>query len=319
MLTIDGKRLDDPQRCYVIAEASGNHAQDYARAEALVYAAADAGADAVKFQTFTADEIAAAVPIPRGLGGAAHDAWLERLGAQTLRDLFAHGGLPRPWHFDLKRLAEMMGLAFLSTPFSLDAARFLVEEVQVPALKIASGDLTFTPLLQYAASTGLPILLSTGGAWLAEVQHALHVISSQAQASTGVVVLQCVSSYPCPPVACNLRAIQTLQQRTLCDAVGWSDHTLDYELIPALAVSYGASVLEKHLKLEGDHESIDAAHSLSPSQFKRMVEVIRMVPLVLGSGVKEPQQLEMHDRLFARRDPSDWLRPQMRGRLGDWE
>ena len=165
MLMIDGKRLNDPQRCYVIAEASGNHAQDYARAEALVYAAADAKADAIKFQTFTAEEIAADVPIPRGQGGAAHDAWLDRLGAQSLRDLFQHGGLPRPWHFELKRLAEMMGLTFLSTPFSLDAARFLVEEVQVPALKIASGDLTFTPLLQYAASTGLPLLLSTGGAW----------------------------------------------------------------------------------------------------------------------------------------------------------
>ena len=317
MLMIDGKRLDDPQRCYVIAEASGNHAQDYARAEALVYAAAEAQADAIKFQTFTADEIAADVPIPRGRGGAAHDAWLERLGAQSLRDLCRHGGLPRPWHFELKRLAEMMGLTFLSTPFSLDAARFLVEEVQVPALKIASGDLTFTPLLQYAASTGLPLLLSTGGATLAEVQQALHVITSQAQASTGVVVLQCVSSYPCPPDACNLRAIQTLQQRTLCDAVGWSDHTVDEALVPALAVALGATVIEKHLKLAEDDTSIDAGHSLAPAQFKRMVEVMRQTAAALGTGEKWPHALEAHDRLWARRG-SDGLRPTDAARAGRW-
>lgn len=318
-LTIHDVPFDDPTRPYIIAEASGNHHQDQAQACRLVEAAAAAGADAIKFQTYTAEEICADVPLLFG-HNAAHDAWARRLGVTRLRALFALGGLPRAWHAPLKALAASLGLAFLSTPFSVDAARFLVEEIGVPALKIASGDLTFLPLLDYAARTGLPVLLSTGGATLCEVRHALHRLRPPGQ-PTPVGVFHCVSVYPCPDDAVNLRAVHRMHA-SLADAqtaVGWSDHTLSPDVIPALAVMMGATVIEKHLRLTEDTTSVDAAHSLTPAQFRHMIAAVRALPAILGHGEKIPHALELHDRLFARRDPSDWLRPQMRGRLGAWE
>ena len=314
MLTVNEVRLDDPGRCYIIAEASGNHAQDYAKAEALVVAAAESGADAIKFQTYTSEEICADVPLVFGYD-AIHDNWLRSLDVTTMRQLFTKGGLPRAWHAPLKKLADSLGITFLSTPFSVDAARFLVDEVGVPALKIASFDLTFTPLLEYAASTGNPVLLSTGGATLDEIWQAIE--GPLQGIDDRLVLLHCMALYPCPTVDANLRAMQALQ--CFDCPVGWSDHTLSVELIPALAVTQGATVIEKHIRLAGDSTSVDAGHALTPPQFKQMVEAVRHVPAILGSSVKEPHPREMHERLWARRDPSDWLRPMRAAREGAWE
>jgi len=313
-ITINGVRLDDPQRPYIIAEASGNHHQDYTSAELLVRVAASAGADAVKFQTFTPEEICADVPILFG-HDAAHDAWCQRLGVTRMRELFAKGGLPRAWHASLRDLAASLGLAFLSTPFSVDAARFLVNEIGVPALKIASGDLTYTPLLAYAARTGLPVILSTGGATMPEVRTACNVFW---EADAGhIVVLHCVSVYPCDDALVNIAAVRGLR-KVLCLPVGFSDHTLSVDLIPSLAVALGATVLEKHLRLDHDTTSVDAAHALTPTQFRQYVEAARRTPAVLGHGWKEPQEEERHDRLWSRRG-KDGLRPTDAARKGRWE
>lgn len=313
---ISGKSLWDRQRPYVIAEVSGNHAKNRRRAEALVIAAGMAGADAVKFQTFTADEIAAKrVRIPRGVDTAT-DAWLDRLGVKTLRDLFTMGGLPREWHKDLKECATQAGLAFLSTPFSVDAAKFLVEEIGVPALKIASGDLTFEPLLEYANTLNIPIILSTGGATLQEVHRAVDLLPHTYE-SGNLALLHCVSVYPCPDEFANLNAIRTLGAQFLRCPIGFSDHTLSIETVPALAVATGATILEKHITL--DDVGVDAGHSLDPRQFRRMVQQVRQVHAVLGTGKKEPCAAEMHDRLWARRSPRDWKRPTDAARRGQWE
>ena len=302
---------------FVIAEASGNHGQDYATAEALVHAAADAGADAVKFQTFTAAEICADVLFPFG-HDAAHDAWARGLGVERLRDLFALGGLPRAWHAPLKALAESLGLVFLSTPFSIDAARFLVEDVGVLALKIASGDLTFTPLLEYAASTRLPVLLSTGGATLDEVRVACNVLTSDWPHWGDLVLMHCVSIYPCLIIEANLRAISTLYEE--CQwTMGFSDHTRSTDLIPAMAIALGCAVLEKHFCLAEDSTSVDVAHSLTPAQLTAYVHTARRASMILGHGRKEPHALEMHDRKWSRRNPIDWLRPTQEARDGDWD
>ena len=316
MLFVNGKPLDDPKHPYIVAEMSGNHAQDYETASRLVSAAAWAGADAVKVQSFVADDLCADVPILFG-HDAFHDAWCQRLGVTRLRELFAKGGLPRDWHAPLKQLAEDLGLTFLSTPFSLDAARFLVDEIGVPALKIASGDLTFTPLLQYASSTGLPLIVSTGGATLEECRIACEGPLEEAWMSERLALLHCVSSYPAMPTMMNLRCLTTLA-RELDVPVGLSDHTLSLELVPAVACMLGCPIFEKHIKFTGDMMSVDAGHALDPVQFAVYVRTIRDMAAVLGDGVKRPQPEEMHDKLWAARDPSDWLRPKMRGRLGDW-
>ena len=303
------------QPTYIIAEMSANHCRDFAMAVALVKAAAAAGADAIKAQTFTPEGIAADVPILTGYN-AVHDAWVHGLGVTSLRELYARGGLPHSWHLELKHIATDCGLDFLSTPFSLDAARFLVEDVGVPALKIASGDLTFTPLLAYAAATGLPLLVSTGMATLAEVRTALHGPLAPAWHADRMCLLHCTSSYPLDPCEANLRAIATLRQEA-CSA-GYSDHTTSIEVIPALAVAQGAVAYEKHLRLDHAEGSPDAGHSLTPSEFKRMVEVIRAVPQWLGDGVKVPQQSEGHERAWSRRSPEDWKRPTDAAREGRW-
>ena len=320
--TINNVRFDDPQRCYIIAEMSGGHQQDYAVAEQLVAEAAEAGADAVKLQTFEPEDICADIPLPFG-HNPEHDAWLQGLGVTRMRELFALGGFPRAWTLRLKRFAETCDIELISTPFSVDAARFLVEEIGVKAIKIASGDLTFTPLLEYAGSTGLPLLVSTGMATIEEVQQAYETIryAKGTISRFPIGFFHCVSTYPCPADAANIRAIYEIVDAYADGyaAVGFSDHTLSYDLVPALAVAMGATLYEKHIRLADDTSSVDAPHSLPPAQFKKMVEVIRSVPSMLGDGVKRPHPLEMHDRLWARRDPSDWLRPTHEARGGRWE
>ena len=322
-LRIGDKPLDDPSRPYVIAEASGNHGKDRGQAEMLMRAAAEAGADAVKFQTFEPHEIAADLPFPYG-HDAATDAWARGLGVTRFPDLFTHGGLPRAWHASLKRWAEALGLAFLSTPFSVDAARFLVEDIGVPALKIASGDLTFTPLLEYANSTGLPVILSTGAATLDEIDAALLGPLRDTWVGERLVLLHCRSIYPCEPEDMNLRCIETLRERYNVP-VGLSDHTLSIYTVPALARDLGMTVLEKHLRLAEDRLSIDVGHSVGSASFALMVQALRQdgpgigleTAAILGDGVTAPHTLELHDRLWARRG-TDGLRPTDEARAGRW-
>lgn len=301
---------------FVIAEASANHCQDFKMAVALVEVAKFVGADAIKFQTFDPQTIAFDMPILTG-HDAVHDAWLAHMGVTTLHQLYAKGGLPRAWHRELKHIADDLGLVFLSTPFSIDAAKFLVCEIGVSALKIASGDLTFRPLLEYATSTGLPLLVSTGMATMEEVWAATIVPLYQAWLREKLCLLHCTSSYPLLETQANLSAIVMMHDRMKCP-IGYSDHTVSIDLIPALAVSQGACVYEKHLRLDAAEGSPDAGHSLTPGQFVRMVEVIRSVPQWLGDGIKTPQANEAHELLWTRRSPNDWLRPTEAARAGRW-
>lgn len=294
MLCLAGKPLDDPIHPYVIAEAASSHCGSLALARQLVEAAATAGADAIKFQTYTPAELASTVPAPDGSG-------------HSLRDLL-QGGLPRAWHTELRDLAARLGLLFLSTPFSLDALRFLAETQHLTAIKIASGDCTYLPLLHAANATGLPVLLSTGTATLAEIQASVAMALLPTYQRHRLVLLHCVSAYPCPPEAANLLAIQTLQRHFPYAAIGWSDHTRSVDVIPALAVALGASVVEKHLCLRRNMGGMDAGHSLEPEEFAHMVRALHTVGASLGDGLKRPQPCEQGDRLWARRG-RDGLRP----------
>ncbi|HEY5866312.1 MAG TPA: N-acetylneuraminate synthase family protein [Candidatus Tectomicrobia bacterium] len=318
-LTIDGIRLDDPQHVYVVAEASANHCRDLGKARALVEAAHAAGAQACKFQTFSADRIAAPnIVIPRGFDPA-HDAWLDRIGAVTVQDVLAHGGLPWEWHAELKELAASLGITFLSTPFSLDDAKFLVEEIKVPALKIASGDITFTPLLRYAGSTGLPIILSTGASTYREVVDAVLALCMGGGYVHNVALLHCASIYPCPVGAINLWRLCGLQFDRMCGAYGLSDHTLSVDTVPAMAVALGATVYEKHLRLN-EGTSVDTDHSLTPDQFKTMVDTLQEASRAMGKEWPAAMHpTEAHERLWMRRSSEDWLRPTQAAREGKWE
>lgn len=316
--------LGDPTYTFVIAEIAGNHSRDLNKAITCIESAAQAGADAVKFQTFTAGEIAAeGIVIPRG-HNLDHDAWLDSHGVKSMRQLFEKGGLPREWHQELKNVAGANGVEFISTPFSVDAAKFLVEEIGVRILKIASGDLTYTPLLEYAASTDCEIIISTAGAYLSEVGSVIHnELQPRFRGGDGpiygVSVLQCVSQYPCPERDAGLDVIRTYKSVLPEGAnVGYSDHTLDF-LVPCIAVAMGATIIEKHFKLAHDKSSIDVEHSMDQYDFSEMVSYIRDIPFIVEPKIKQPLPAELHDRVWARRDPSDWLRPTRPGRLGYWE
>ncbi|HDZ73714.1 MAG TPA: N-acetylneuraminate synthase [Aurantimonas coralicida] len=247
---------------FVIAEAGVNHNGDVDIAHKLVEAAASAGADAVKFQTFDAER-------------------LDPPGAR--REMLAKLQLSHEAHFALKKQAMDLGIEFMSTPFDLDSLRFLVEDVMVGTLKIGSGQLDNAPLLEAARMSPCHLIVSTGMATMEDVGRA------RGELRRGIM-LHCTSAYPAPPADINLRAMVAMREKLGCP-VGLSDHT-DSTAIPIAAVALGAEVIEKHLTLDPWMRGPDHAASLDPHRFSAMVTGIRSVELALGDGVKRPQASE---------------------------
>lgn len=297
--------------CYVIAEAGVNHNGQRDLAEALVDAAADAGADAVKFQTFRADALA--------LSSAPKAAYQDRqIGAQTTQHAMLKAlELPQDWHVALQARARARGIDFLSTAFDLASLRFL-ETLDLPLYKVPSGELTNAPLLWRFANTGRPLVVSTGMATLSEVEQALAVIAHarahqdeplgmaqvwQAWADAGgrvegVTLLHCTSLYPTPVAEANLAAMGTLAA-AFGLPVGYSDHT-EGITVPLAAVALGARVIEKHLTTDRTLPGPDHAASLEPGDFAAMVRAIRDVGAAMGSRAKVPQPGEWDTRRAAR-------------------
>lgn len=288
-VTIDGRTLGAGQRTLVIAEAGVNHDGDPTIAHALIDAAADAGADAVKFQTFL-PELLVAAEAPT----AAYQ--FDRTGATDQRAMLEQLTLPPAAWPALAAHAARRGIAFLSTPFDVPSAD-LLDRLDVQAFKVPSGELTNLPLLRNLAARGRPLLVSTGMATMAEVAEALLAI--RAAGHPPVVLLHCVSAYPAPAEACNLAAIQSLAA-AFGLPVGWSDHTEDATACLA-ATALGAVVLEKHLTLDRTRPGPDHAASLEPAAFARLVRDVRTVEQARGDGRKRPMPCEADVRQVARR------------------
>ncbi len=287
IIALQGRQIGGGARCFVIAEAGVNHDGDLAVAHQLVDAAADARADAVKFQTFAPDALASA-NAPK----AAYQ--LRRTaGAESQREMLRRLSLSREAHVALKDHAERRGLLFLSTPFDEGSADFL-EQLGVAAFKVASGEITNHAFLRHLGRKGKPLLLSTGMSDLAEVAAAVH-----AAAAPSLALLHCLSSYPAPPEQANLRAMETLR-RSFEVPVGYSDHTLGSAVMLA-SVALGAALVEKHLTLGRDRSGPDHAASAEPLEFRALVEQIRFVESALGDGVKSVQPAERETRAVARK------------------
>ncbi len=265
--------FDTDQRVLIVAEIGNNHEGSYALAEEMIGRAGEAGADAVKFQTFRTEHYIS----------SRDDARFERLKSFELtHDEFSK----------LAGVARQEGVIFLSTPFDLESVRFL--DALVPAFKIASGDNTFYPLLDTVARRGKPILLSTGLADTTRVQHAKAVIAT-AWAEIGVepdlALLHCVSSYPVPPAQANLAAIGQLREEFDC-TIGYSDHTLGIEAC-RIAASLGARIIEKHFTIDKNHSDFrDHRLSADPGEMAEVVQAIRRTETLLGSGEKRLQECE---------------------------
>ncbi len=298
-ITIGDKAIGKGSPCFVIAEAGVNHNGDVALAEQLIDAAADAHADAVKFQTFVPERL-----VSSSAEKAAYQK--ETTGGGSQQEMLAKLALPRSAWARLKAHAERRGVMFFSTPFDEESADLLVR-LGVPALKIGSGELTNHLLLSHVAKAGLPLLLSTGMATLEEVKAGVDVARS---AGAPVAVFHCVSSYPAEPKDCNLRAMETLREALGC-AVGFSDHTLGLA-VPTAAVAIGAELLEKHLTLDTSMSGPDHRASLDPPAFAELVRAVRAVEAARGDGVKRPTSAEDEVRRVARRSLF-WTRAKARG------
>ena len=274
-----GSRKLGPGAALVVAEVGNNHDGSMRQAERLVEAAAEAGADAVKLQTHIAEaEMLPSTPTPPHFDEPRYE-FTKRMEL-TLED-----------HLRLKALAEERGLVFFSSPFSVEAVE-LLEQVGVPAYKIASGEVTNPPLLEAVAATGKPVLLSSGMSGVEEVERAAEVFR---RSGSPFLVLQCTSTYPCPPDQVNLRAMSAMGERLGC-LYGLSDHTPGISTSIA-AVALGASVVEKHFTLSKRLYGPDHHASLEPDELRRLVEGIREVEAALGTGLKERDPA--HDQVRA--------------------
>lgn len=270
---------------FVMAELGLNHGGSLDRALSLVDAAATAGASAIKLQTLTADTLLAAdCPAP------AH------VEAASLRDFFRQFELDEAAHAAVFARARARGLAVVSTPFSLEAVA-LLDRLGCDALKIASGDVTNTLLIERAAKTGRPLIISTGMADLAEVAQA--VVAARHGGATALALLHCVSAYPIPSGSENLRAISELS-RAFSVPVGLSDHSRERLAVP-LALALGASLYERHFVLAENDGSIDADVSATPDQLAAIVEEAALVQRVLGDGRKVCLPAEAVNREASRR------------------
>jgi N-acetylneuraminate synthase/N,N'-diacetyllegionaminate synthase len=274
---------------FVIAEIGVNHNGDLELARQLITCAAEAGADAVKFQSFKAERLVTETAPKAAYQLATTDP------AESQKAMLDKLELSADAHKMLRAFANTAGVIFLSTPFDEESAD-LLEELGVPAFKVSSGDLTNVLLLEHIAKKRRPTILSTGMATLEDVAEAVEVFRSE---GTEVIVLHCVTNYPAEPGSVNLRAMRTLESEFQVP-IGYSDHTAGNEVTLA-AVALGATVIEKHLTLDRNLPGPDHRASIEPAEFRSMISGIRNVEASLGDGVKRPTPDEIPTALIARR------------------
>jgi N-acetylneuraminate synthase len=268
-----GRRNIGPEHpVYVVAELSANHNQNFDHAVRIVEAAKESGADAIKLQTYTPDTITIASDREefRVSGGTLWD-------GRNLHDLYAEAFTPWEWQPKLKQVADDLGMDCFSSAFDPTAVDFL-EEMGVPAHKVASFELVDIPLIQKMARTGKPLIMSTGMATLEEIEEALQ--AARGAGAMQIALLKCTSAYPAPAEDMNLRTIPEMARR-FGVPIGLSDHTMGIAA-PVAAVALGACILEKHLTLSRSTPGPDSAFSLEPHEFKAMVDAVRTVEKSLG-------------------------------------
>ena len=287
---IGDQRIGSGYPTYVIAELSANHRQQFDEAVKLIQVAKEAGADAVKLQTYTPDTLTIQCDAPefRISGGTLWD-------GKTLYDLYAEAYMPWEWQPKLKKVADDLGIALFSTPYDKTAVDFL-EEMGVPAYKVASFEIVDIPLIEYIASKGKPMIISTGMATFGEIEEAMQ--AALGAGATQVALLKCTSAYPAQPEEMNLRTICHLAE-AFGVPVGLSDHTLGIA-VPISAVALGACIVEKHFNFSRSIPTPDSAFSLEPQEFKEMVQAIRTVERALGEVRYEVSEQEVKSHVFRR-------------------
>lgn len=271
-IEIDGKIISSEQPVYIIAEMSANHLQNLERAKKIIKYAKDAGADAIKLQTYRPDTLTL---------DCHSDEFLATPGSpwegMNLYDLYEKAYTPWEWHKELFDYSKEIGITCFSSPFDCTAVDFL-EDLGAPAYKIASFEIVDIPLIRKVASTGKPVIMSTGIAELKDIQLAIDTCKSVG--NENIILLKCVSEYPTPYDELNLLTISNMRETFHC-LTGLSDHSMG-SCVPVAAVTLGACVIEKHLTISREDGGPDGTFSMEPIEFREMIENIKNIKKALG-------------------------------------
>lgn len=289
-LQIADRTIGNNSPVFIIAELSANHNQEYNIAVDTIKAAKEAGADAIKLQTYTPDTITI---------NCRNEYFQINKGTiwdgKTLYDLYKEAYTPWEWQPQLKKIAEDLGLICFSSPFDVTSVDFL-EEMNVPAYKIASFEITDIPLIEYVASKGKPVIISTGIADISDIEEA--VLACKRAGNEQIALLKCTSAYPAPFEEMNLKTIPDLSNKFNVIS-GLSDHSLGTS-IPIAAVSLGAKIIEKHFIVDRKIGGPDSLFSLEPNEFLHMVKAIREIEKALGEVSYKLTEKVAKSREFAR-------------------
>ncbi len=290
-LIIENKTIGQTAPTYIIAEMSANHCGDFEKAVDIIHAAKEAGADAIKLQTYTADTLTL---------NCKEDFYYIKNGpwqGQYLYDLYKKAFMPWDWHAKLQEVAKSIGITLFSSPFDFTAID-LLEQLNMPAYKIASPEIIDLPLIRRVAQTGKPIIISTGNATLGEIHAAVEAAAKEG--AIEICLLKCTSTYPAPPESTNLKTIKHMEKSFGCP-VGLSDHTLGFS-VPIAAVALGAKVIEKHFILDRKDDSVDNFFSLTPEEMTMMITGIRTVEKAIGDVAYPLETIKAQRSLIAVRD-----------------
>ena len=287
---IGNRRIAEDEPTFIVAEMSANHLMDFDRAGEIMRAAKDAGADAIKIQTYTPDTITL---------DCDDDCFQVTQGTiwdgTTLHKLYESAYTPWEWQPKLQEIAKDLGLVFFSSPFDLTSVDFL-EEMNVPVYKVASFEINDIPLIRKIAKTGKPIIMATGVAYMADIELALR--TCREEGNDQVILLKCTSAYPAPYEDINLKTIPSLAETFDCIS-GLSDHTMG-SAVAGAAVALGAKMVEKHLTLKRADGGADAAFSMEPHEFKEMVDNIRKIEKALGKVTYDLTEKQKKSREHSR-------------------
>ncbi len=286
VINIGDRAVGTGYPAYVIAEIGSNHDSDLGRAKELIGAAKYAGADAVKFQSFTAEGLL------NPLRPDDHGNWVPHPAYPVLERLT----LPEDWHRTLMAHCASTGITFLSAPFESKRAE-LLNEIGVEAFKLASGELTNEPFIEEVATFGKPVILSTGAAYMEEVRRAVELVTGKKNHQ--IALLHCASLYPPSYEDVNIRAMAALAREFACP-VGISDHTPG-STVALGAIALGASIIEKHITIDRGLNGPDHPYAMEVEEFRRMVSEVRNLEKALGDGIKRPSPNETAERTGARR------------------
>lgn len=287
-IMIGNTRVSNRGRTFIVAEMSANHNMDFERAKAIIKAAAESGADAIKIQTYTPDTITIDSDKP---AFRTNGIWEGR----TLYELYGKAYTPWEWQAELQQYAHECGIEFFSSPFDLTAIDFL-EALNVPVYKVASFEINDIPFIRKIARTGKPIIISTGIAYLEDIDLAIRTCLDAG--NDNVILLKCISAYPAPYDNMNLKVIPNMAETFDC-ICGLSDHSMGTEIAVA-AVALGAKVIEKHFTLNRADGGEDSKFSMEPHEFKDMVSQIRNVEKALGTTTYMLNDEQIDSRIYSR-------------------